>query len=141
MKAFLLGISAGFHDSSACLVDTYGVVHYASSEERFSRKKGDKEFPEKAIDECLKYCKDNDGHIIKICLHENPSFGFPKPLKFPVKKYIEANISYLFSIRKLFKDLKILSNTTGIMINLPRAVAHGQGDIRALSEASFYNGS
>ena len=89
MKNFLLGISAGFHDSSACLVDTNGKVHYASSEERFTRKKGDKGFPIHAIDECVKYCNAKGGHIIKICLHENPSYGFPKPFKAPIKGYLK----------------------------------------------------
>ena len=41
----LLGISAGFHDSSAALVSSNGQVIYAASEERFTRVKGDRSFP------------------------------------------------------------------------------------------------
>ena len=42
-KAYL-GISAGFHDSSACLVGVNGSILFASSEERFTRIKGDRSF-------------------------------------------------------------------------------------------------
>ena len=44
MKQLILGISSGFHDSSACLVDSNGSILFASSEERFTRQKGDSSF-------------------------------------------------------------------------------------------------
>ena len=48
----VLGISAFYHDSAACLVKD-GVIVAAAEEERFSRKKHDASFPEAAIRYCL----------------------------------------------------------------------------------------
>ena len=50
----ILGISAFYHDSAACiLVD--GKIVAAAQEERFTRKKHDPSYPENAINFVLKY--------------------------------------------------------------------------------------
>ena len=49
----ILGISAFYHDSAVSLVKD-GEVIFAAQEERFSRKKHDSGFPEKALQACLK---------------------------------------------------------------------------------------
>ena len=49
----ILGISAFYHDSAACLVQD-GKIVAAAQEERFTRKKHDSAFPENAIKYCLK---------------------------------------------------------------------------------------
>ncbi len=48
----ILGLSAYYHDSAACLVED-GVVVAAAQEERFSRRKHDAAFPRKAARYCL----------------------------------------------------------------------------------------
>ena len=48
----VLGISAFFHDSAACLLRD-GEIIAAAQEERFTRKKGDASFPSRAIEYCL----------------------------------------------------------------------------------------
>ena len=48
----ILGISAFYHDSAACLVRD-GEIVAAAQEERFTRKKHDAEFPINAIRSCL----------------------------------------------------------------------------------------
>ena len=48
----ILGISAYYHDSAACLV-VDGKIVAAAQEERFSRKKHDHSFPSKAVAYCL----------------------------------------------------------------------------------------
>lgn len=48
----ILGLSALYHDSAACLVRD-GTIIAAAQEERFSRKKHDPGFPRHAIDYCL----------------------------------------------------------------------------------------
>jgi len=48
----ILGISAYYHDSAACLLRD-GQVIAAASEERFTRKKHDHDFPNSAIRYCL----------------------------------------------------------------------------------------
>jgi len=50
---YILGISAFYHDSAACLVKD-GDIIAAAQEERFTRKKHDFSFPENAVNYCLK---------------------------------------------------------------------------------------
>jgi len=52
MAVNILGISAYYHDSAACLVRD-GEVLAAAQQERFSRKKHDPDFPVEAIGYCL----------------------------------------------------------------------------------------
>ncbi|MEK7851086.1 MAG: carbamoyltransferase N-terminal domain-containing protein, partial [Deltaproteobacteria bacterium] len=53
MNSYILGISAFYHDSAACLVRD-GEIIAAAQEERFTRKKHDPDFPKNAIEYCLK---------------------------------------------------------------------------------------
>lgn len=50
--SYLLGISAFYHDSAACLLRD-GEIVAASQEERFTRVKGDSSFPGHAVASCL----------------------------------------------------------------------------------------
>jgi carbamoyltransferase len=49
----ILGISAFYHDSAACLLRD-GEIIAAAQEERFTRKKGDASFPRHAVEYCLR---------------------------------------------------------------------------------------
>jgi len=49
----VLGISAFYHDSAAAIVED-GRIVAAAQEERFTRKKHDSDFPQNAIDYCLR---------------------------------------------------------------------------------------
>ncbi|HEY0931045.1 MAG TPA: carbamoyltransferase N-terminal domain-containing protein, partial [Gemmatimonas sp.] len=67
----VLGISAFFHDSAACLVRD-GVIVAAASEERFSRRKGDASFPALAASWCLSQA-DVDVHALDaVAYYEKP---------------------------------------------------------------------
>ncbi|MGC8657858.1 MAG: carbamoyltransferase N-terminal domain-containing protein, partial [Desulfomonilaceae bacterium] len=48
----ILGISAFYHDSAACLIRD-GVIVAAAQQERFSRIKHDHRFPYDSINYCL----------------------------------------------------------------------------------------
>jgi carbamoyltransferase len=50
----ILGISAFYHDSAACILKD-GKIMAAAQEERFSRKKHDPSYPKNAIEFVLKY--------------------------------------------------------------------------------------
>lgn len=52
MSIHILGISAYYHDSAACLVRD-GEIVAAAQEERFTRIKGDADFPNRAVEYCL----------------------------------------------------------------------------------------
>ncbi len=49
---YILGLSAFYHDSAACLLRD-GEIVAAAQEERFTRKKGDASFPARAVEYCL----------------------------------------------------------------------------------------
>src|SRR5690242_9670009 len=51
-SSYILGISAFYHDSAACLLHD-GEIVAAAQEERFTREKGDASFPRHAVDYCL----------------------------------------------------------------------------------------
>src|SRR5215213_5923974 len=64
----ILGISAFYHDSAACLVRD-GEILAAAQEERFTRKKHDAAFPRHAIDYCLTQA---DGPLDLVAFYEKP---------------------------------------------------------------------
>ena len=53
MATYILGISAFYHDSAACLVRD-GEIVAAAQEERFTRVKHDPDFPARAVEYCLR---------------------------------------------------------------------------------------
>ena len=53
---YILGISAFYHDSAACLIKD-GEIIAAAQEERFTRIKHDAGFPHNAIRYCLREAK------------------------------------------------------------------------------------
>ena len=57
MPSHILGISAYYHDSAACLLRD-GEIVAAAQEERFTRKKGDAAFPHRAVAYCLQSRRD-----------------------------------------------------------------------------------
>ena len=83
--AAVLGISAYFHDSSACLV-VDGEVIAAVCEERFTRKKHDASFPENAIRYCLKYANLTSEQLDFVVFHEKPFTKFERILDTLLKK-------------------------------------------------------
>ena len=66
----ILGISAYYHDSAACILDD-GVIIGAVQEERFTRAKHDKSFPINAVNYCLKSNKIKVDEIDYIAFYDN----------------------------------------------------------------------
>jgi carbamoyltransferase len=77
---YILGISAFYHDSAACLVKD-GEIISAAQEERFTRKKHDHNFPFKAINFCLSYNKININDINLIAFYDKPFLKFERLLE------------------------------------------------------------
>ncbi|MCL4219624.1 MAG: hypothetical protein KJ052_21805, partial [Candidatus Hydrogenedentes bacterium] len=67
----ILGISALYHDSAACLV-TDGDIVAAAQEERFTRKKHDNVFPARAIEYCLSEGKIGLDDLDYIVFYDKP---------------------------------------------------------------------
>ncbi|RKX17843.1 MAG: hypothetical protein DRP51_10180, partial [Candidatus Zixiibacteriota bacterium] len=65
----ILGISAYYHDSAACLVRD-GEIIAAALEERFSRIKHDYSFPARASEYCLKEAGIRPGQIDLVAFYD-----------------------------------------------------------------------
>ena len=77
---YILGISAFYHDSAACLVKN-GEILSAAQEERFTRKKHDHNFPQKAIEFCLKDAGIKPDQIDLVAFYDKPFLKFERLLE------------------------------------------------------------
>ncbi len=75
----ILGISAFYHDSAACLVKD-GKVFAAAREERFTRKKYDPTFPGSVIDYCLKEAGIVSKDLNYVVFYDKPFLTFERLL-------------------------------------------------------------
>ena len=77
---YILGISAFYHDSAACLLKE-GEIIAAAQEERFSRKKHDSSFPKNAVKFCVKEAGISSNEITNIVFYEKPFIKFERLLE------------------------------------------------------------
>ena len=77
---YILGISAFYHDSAACLLKD-GEIIAAAQEERFTRKKHDAGFPHHAIHYCLKEASLAAKDIDNVVFYEKPFVKFERLLE------------------------------------------------------------
>ena len=73
----ILGISAYYHDSAACLV-VDGKIIAAAQEERFTRKKHDENFPVNAINYCLTEAGLSAQQIDYVVFYDKPFLKFER---------------------------------------------------------------
>jgi carbamoyltransferase len=77
---FILGISAFYHDSAACLLKD-GEIIAAAQEERFTRKKGDSSFPQHAVEYCLKAGGIGVADLAYVGFYDKPLLKFERILE------------------------------------------------------------
>ena len=76
----VLGISAFYHDSAACILKD-GEIIAAAQEERFTRKKHDASYPYNAIEFVLKRANLNLSEVNQIVFFEKPFLKFERLLE------------------------------------------------------------
>lgn len=76
----MLGISAFYHDSAACLIGD-GQILAAAQEERFTRKKGDDAFPAESVDFCLKHESVSLADLDAVVFYDKPLIKFERILE------------------------------------------------------------
>ena len=112
----ILGISAFYHDSAACILKN-GKIIAAAQEERFTRKKHDLNYPYNAIEFVLKYAKLKLSEVDSIVFFEKPFLKFERLLETYVAFAPKGFISFskamplwikekLFQKNLLFNKLK-----------------------------------
>jgi len=77
---YVLGISAFYHDSAACLLRD-GEIVAAAQEERFSRKKGDATFPLQAARYCLRDAGITSADLTYVGFYDKPLSKFERILE------------------------------------------------------------
>ena len=112
----ILGISAFYHDSAACLLKD-GKIIAAAQEERFTRKKHDPRYPKNAIQFVLDYANLKLNDVDQIVFFEKPFLKFERLLETYVAFAPKGFISFskamplwikekLFQKNLLFNKLK-----------------------------------
>lgn len=77
---YILGISAFYHDSAACLIRD-GEIVAAAQEERFTRKKHDPGFPHEAVKYCLETGKISLTDLKYLVFYDKPLVKFERLLE------------------------------------------------------------
>lgn len=124
----ILGVSAYYHDSAACIVSK-GEIIAAAQEERFTRIKHDASFPINAVKYCLDEANVSLNEISAVVYYEKPFLKFERILE-TFYNYAPRGISVfvksipvwikekLFIKQEIIKELKQIENLQSKAINL-----------------------
>jgi len=113
---YIMGLSCYYHDASACIIKD-GELIAAASEERFTRKKHDNDFPINAARYCLEEAGIDISRVDYIGFYEKPVIKFERVLHqhihmFPwsIKTFVSSMPSWINEKlrvpRKIRKNLK-----------------------------------
>jgi carbamoyltransferase len=96
---YILGISAFYHDSAACLVKD-GEIVAAAQEERFTRIKHDFSFPLNSINYCLKEARLSSRELDLIAFYDKPFLKF--------ERILESYLAYApYGINSFYKAIPL----------------------------------
>lgn len=114
---YILGLSAFYHDSAACLLGD-GEIVGAAQEERFTRVKGDSAFPTRAVDYCLQSVGITPKDLAGVAFYDKPLLKFERILETYLgvaprgfRSFLKAGP--LWIKEKLFMDGEIHDNLPG----------------------------
>src|SRR5881296_3293875 len=99
----ILGISAFYHDSAACLLRD-GEIVAAAQEERFTRKKGDASFPAHAVRYCLQSAGISAADLAYVGFYDKPLLKFERILETYLGVAPRGFRSFLLSAPVWLKD-------------------------------------
>jgi carbamoyltransferase len=114
---YVLGLSAYYHDSAACLLRDGDIVA-AAQEERFSRKKGDERFPKNAVEFCLREAGITTADLTHVGFYDKPLLKFERILETYLSVAPAGFRSFLMAgpmwvKEKLFTDRDLRKNLGG----------------------------
>ena len=95
--SIILGISAFYHDSAACILKD-GEIISAAQEERFTRKKHDASYPYNSVKYVLNEAKLDLNEIDQIVFYEKPFLKFERLLETYLAFAPKGFISFLMSM-------------------------------------------
>ena len=115
---YILGISAFYHDSAACLINN-GEIVSAAQEERFTRKKHDSGFPSNSIKYCIEHAGIKIDDVSNIVFYEKPFLKFERLIETYLAFAPKGFSSFIKAIplwvkEKLFQKNLIISELNSI---------------------------
>jgi carbamoyltransferase len=122
----ILGISAFYHDSAACLV-VDGEILAAAQEERFTRVKHDHRFPVNAARYCLNEAKLKADEIDYVGFYDKPLLKFDRLLETYLDYAPSGFNSFLKALPLWMKEKLLMPD----LIRTELAKAGGEEDERA----------
>ncbi|GJL70773.1 MAG: carbamoyltransferase [Nitrospirales bacterium] len=105
----ILGVSAYYHDSAACLIQNGNIVA-AAQEERFTRKKHDAGFPNHAVEFCLRQGGVGLRDIDYLVFYDKPFVKFERLLETYLSYAPKGLGSFLTAIPVWIKEKLFLRN-------------------------------
>ena len=99
----ILGISAFYHDSAACIIQD-GEIIAAAQEERFTRKKHDPNYPKNAINFVLNYSNLKLSEVDQIVFFEKPFLKFERLLETYVAFAPKGFVSFIKAMPLWIKE-------------------------------------
>lgn len=121
----ILGISGYYHDSAAALIRD-GVIIAAAQEERFTRKKGDEDFPALAAQYCLDEAGIGLDDVELVAFYDKPLLTFDRLLETHLAFAPRGFPSFVRSIPVWVKQKLLLQSALTKEIN-----ALGRGKIKS----------
>lgn len=103
--AYILGISAYYHDSAAALIKD-GETVAAAQEERFTRIKQDASFPKNAINYCLKEASILPRDLDAVVYYEKPLVKFERILE-TVLAYVPSSLRFFIDAMPVWLNQKL----------------------------------
>ena len=105
---YILGISAYYHDSSACLFKD-GQLLFACEEEKFTGVKHDSSFPIKTLEYITKRYRLNKNNVEAICYYEDPKIKLERVIKTIKPLVFKSPLFVLNSYLEIKKNISELN--------------------------------
>lgn len=128
---YILGISAFFHDSAACLIKGEEIIA-AAQEERFTRKKHDEAFPKNAIAYVLAEAGITLDQVAYIGFFEKPLVKFERLIETYLSEAPRGFKSFIISIPVWLKHKLFLKDTMIKELAALQAELNPQADIKKI---------
>lgn len=115
---YILGLSCHYHDAAAVLLKD-GLLIAAAEEERFSRKKHDYDFPQKAIDFCLQQAGITTKELDYVVFYEKPLRKFERILLSTLQMFPQSYKVFRESMITWFNEKLWIQGTILTKLDIP----------------------
>ena len=134
---YVLGISAYFHDAAAVIFKN-GKLIAAIEEEKLSRIKHDYNFPENAIQFCLKEAKIQSSDLDYVVFYEKPFIKFERIIKTVIWSFPKTFKLFQESMKNWLFDKLWVRNVIQNSLNIPKEKIMFSNHHLSHAASSFY---